>query len=145
MNDDHIELDPKKEKIRSVHEQRLEFGSYNVVGYQYSPPFIGSCHEKPESQIAADLCKIEPLLDKNTVFVTHTPAHRYVDKIYSGHNVGSKAITACLERNSILCHIHGHIHHSFGRSENHFNVAAGGRRRAMVIDLPLLSHRVITG
>jgi Icc-related predicted phosphoesterase len=144
-NDDHIELNPEDEKIRSAHDRRLDFGSYNVVGYQYSPPFIGSCHEKPESEIAIDLRKLESLLDSNTILITHTPAHGYVDRIYSGYNVGSKALAECLKRNSVLCHIHGHIHHSFGRADNHFNVAAGGRRRAMIIDLPLLSHRAITG
>jgi Icc-related predicted phosphoesterase len=144
-NDDHVELNPEQEKIRSVHEQRLDLGPYNVVGYQYSPPFIGSCYEKPESEIAMDLGKIEPLLDDKTILVTHTPAHGYVDRIYSGYNVGSKALAACLERNSILCHIHGHIHHSFGRFDKHFNVAADGSRRAMFIDLPSLSHVIITG
>ena len=144
-NDDHIELNPEDRMIRSVHERRLDFGSYNVVGYQYSPCFTGSCNEKPESEMAADLCKMEPLLDRNTILITHSPAYGHVDRIYSGNKVGSKALAECLERHRILCHIHGHIHHSFGRSENHFNLAAGGRRLAMVIDLPLLSHKVIKG
>jgi len=144
-NDDHIELKPEDEKIRSVHGQCLDFGSYSIVGYQFSPPFIGSCHEKPENEIAADLHEIETILDKNTILVTHTPAHGHVDTIHSGHHVGSRALAECLERNNVLCHIHGHIHQSFGRFKNHFNVAADGNRRAMVIDLPILSHRVITG
>ena len=144
-NDDHIELKSEHKNIRSVHGRRLGFGSYNIVGYQYSPPFIGSCHEKPESEITEDLRKIELILDENTILVTHTPAYGFVDKIHSGHHAGSRALAECLSRNKILCHIHGHIHHSFGRSDNHFNVAAGGSRRAMIIELPRLSHSVITG
>jgi Icc-related predicted phosphoesterase len=59
--------------------------------------------------------------------------------------MGSHALAELLARRNILCHIHGHIHHSFGRAGNHFNVAADGRRRAMIIDLPSLSHCIIEG
>jgi len=142
-NDDHIELQYENERIRSVHGRRLDFGKYGIAGYQFSPPFMGGCHEKPEDEIAADLCKIEPLLDKATILVTHTPAFGYVDRIYSGYQVGSHALAGMLERVDVLCHIHGHIHHSFGCAENHFNVAASGSCRAMIIDLPSLSHDVI--
>jgi len=142
-NDDHIELQYENERIRSVHGRRLDFGAYGIAGYQFSPPFMGGCHEKPEDEIAADLCTIEPLLDKNTILVTHTPAFGNVDRIYSGYQVGSHALAGMLDRVNIACHIHGHIHHSFGRAGIHFNVAAGGRCRAMIIELPSLSHNVI--
>lgn len=142
-NDDHIELESQKEMIRSVHGLRLDMSVYGIAGYQYSPPFIGSCHEKPEDEIAADLHKMEPFIDENTVLVTHTPAYGYADRTYSGLHVGSHALSDWLNRKNVLCHIHGHIHHSFGRSGKHFNVAADGRSRAMIIDLPSLSHSVI--
>jgi len=144
-NDDHIELEPGDEKVRSVHEKRIDFGTYDVVGYQYSTPFIGSCHEKPEEEIAVDLRQIDPLLDENTIFVTHSPAFGFVDRIYAGDQVGSRAINELLACTNVLCHIHGHIHHSFGHAGNHFNVACGGRRRAMIITLPALTHSVIEG
>jgi len=144
-NDDHIDLEPEDKKVRSVHMRRIDIGPYSVAGYQYSPPFVGSCHEKPEEEIAADLRLIEPLLDEATIFVTHSPALGFVDRIYSGYNVGSKALAGLLERKSVLCHIHGHIHNSFGHAGNHFNVACGGRRRAMIIDIPALTHCVIEG
>jgi uncharacterized protein len=144
-NDDRIKLEPGDEKVRSVHGRRLDLGTYGVAGYQFNPPFIGSCHEKPEDEIAADLCQIEPLLDETTILVTHSPAFGYVDRIVSGHQVGSHAIAALLERINVLCHIHGHIHNSFGQAGNHFNVACNGRRRAMIIDLPSLCHSVIEG
>ena len=144
-NDDHIELKPADKKVRSVHGGRLDSGTYGIAGYQFSPPFIGSCHEKPEDEIAADLCQIEPLLDETTILITHSPAFGYVDRIFSGDHVGSRAIAALLERINVLCHIHGHIHSSFGQAGNHFNVACDGRRRAMIIDLPSLSHSVVEG
>lgn len=142
-NDDHIELEPEDENVRPLHSRRLNFDTYGVAGYQFSPPFVGGCHEKPENEIAADLRRIEPLLDEATIFVTHSPAFGYVDRIYSGYQVGSHALAALLERVNVLCHIHGHIHNSFGHAGNHFNVACGGRCRAMIIDVPSLSHRVI--
>ena len=144
-NDDHIELEPGDEKVRSIHGRQLSLGGFSIVGYQYSPPFIGSCHEKPEEEIAVDLRQIEPLLDESTIFVTHSPAFGFVDRIYAGDQVGSRAISELLTRTNVLCHIHGHIHHSFGNTENHFNVACGGKRRAMIIDLPELTHSVIEG
>lgn len=142
-NDDHIELGSESGTMRSVHGKRLDFGHYKIAGYQYSPPFVGSCHEKQEEEIAADLLKMEQFFDETTILVTHSPAYGYVDQIYSGHHVGSHALSDCLERKNCLCHIHGHIHHSFGRSENHFNVAADGKPQAMIIDLPSLAHTVI--
>ena len=39
--------------------------------------------------------------------------------------------------------IHGHIHGEFGRYGRHFNVASAGGKRAMVIDLMTMEHRVI--
>jgi Icc-related predicted phosphoesterase len=144
-NDDHVDLNPGDAQIRPVHGRRLDFGPWGIVGYQYSPPFVGGCHEKTEGAIAADLRRIEPLLDEATILVTHSPVHRHVDLTFSGEHAGSRALAEMLNRSNFLCHIHGHIHHSFGRSGNHFNVAAGGRRRAVIIDLPSLSHRVIEG
>ena len=142
-NDDNIDLGHEDEKIRRIHGRSLDFGMCSIVGYQYSTPFVGGCYEKPEEEIAADLRQIEPLLCETTVLVTHAPAFGYADRIYSGTNVGSHALGELLARKKVLCHIHGHIHHSFGRAENHFNVASGGRRRAMIIDIPTLSHAVI--
>ena len=144
-NDDNVDLGCEDDRIRHVHSRRVEFGVCSVAGYQYSLPFVGGCYEKPEEEIAADLCRIEPIVDETTILVTHSPAYGYVDRIFSGNHVGSHALAELLVRKRVLCHIHGHIHHSFGRAGNHFNVAAGGHRRAMIIDIPSLSHSVIQG
>jgi uncharacterized protein len=144
-NDDHIEIESENENVRSVHGKRIDFGPFVVVGYQFSPPFVGGRHERPEDEIAADLRQIEPLLGGTAILITHTPAFGYVDRIFSGYHVGSRALALMLERTNVLCHIHGHIHHSFGQAGNHFNVACDGRRRAMIIDVPSLSHSVVEG
>ena len=87
--------------------------------------------------------RLEPLLEKPAILVTHAPAYGFLDRSYGGEHVGSRALGALLHRRAVLVHIHGHIHGDFGRDENHFNVAAAGQRRAVVIDLPSLDHQVL--
>lgn len=142
-NDDFFTLDCEDERVKPLHGRRLEFAGYAFVGYQYSTPFVGSVHEKPEEEIERDVRELEPLLDKQTVFVTHAPAYGFLDRIYSGERVGSRSLAALIHRRPVLAHIHGHIHDSFGRDGNHFNVAAAGRRRAVLIHLPSLEHKVL--
>ncbi|MFQ5925968.1 MAG: hypothetical protein ACE5MH_00865, partial [Terriglobia bacterium] len=142
-NDDFVALDYEDNRVKPLHARRLEFGGHSFVGYQYSLPFVGGIFEKPESEIEKDVRSLEPLLDEQTVFVTHSPAYGALDRVYAGENVGSRSLAALLDRKPVLAHIHGHNHESFGRDANHFNVAAAGRRRAVLIDLPSLSHKVL--
>lgn len=142
-NDDHVGLDYEDEQIKPLQGRRLKYGGYSFVGYQYSPPFIGGIYEKPEAEIAKDLRQLEPLLDVRSVFVTHSPAYGAADRIDAGNHVGSRSLAVLLDRSPVLVHIHGHIHQSFGREGNHFNVAASGQRRAMVIELPSLESRIV--
>ena len=143
-NDDFFALDYEDERVRPLHGRRLEFAGYGFVGYQYTTPFVGSLHEKPEEEIEKDLKTLETLLDDRTVLVTHGPAFGVLDRVYAGEHVGSHSLAALLARRPVLAHIHGHIHQCFGREGNHFNVAAAGRRRAVLIELPGLSHQVLT-
>ena len=142
-NDDHVDLGHEDDRIKPLHGRRLDFGNYGIIGYQYSTLFVGGCFEKSEDEIAADLRQLEPVIDEHTILVTHMPAHGYVDRTFSGEHVGSRALEALVARTGVLCHIHGHIHDSFGRAGNHFKVAAGGKRRAMTIEIPSLFHSVI--
>jgi Icc-related predicted phosphoesterase len=139
-NDDFFSFNYEDESVRPMHGRRLEFGEYNFVGYEYSTPFVGSIHEKPEEEIGKDLQLIEVLLDGRTVFVTHSPAYGVLDRAFSGERVGSRSLAALLKKRPVLAHIHGHVHDCFGREGNHFNVAAAGTRRAFSIELPSLSH-----
>jgi hypothetical protein len=128
--------------IQPIHGRRVAIGAYNFIGYQYTPPFVGDAFVKTDAEIEADLPLLEPLVDERTVFVTHAPALGSLDLCYE-ENVGSRAIAQFLERKPALAHIHGHIHEKFGRDGNHFNVAAAGVCRAMLIELPSLVHTVL--
>ncbi len=142
-NDDFVALGYQDEQVQPLHGRRLEFGGHNFVGYEYSLPFVGTVYVKTESEIEKDLREIEPLLDGQTVFVTHSPAFGTLDLVDGGRHVGSRSLAALIERKPVLAHIHGHIHESFGRDGRHFNVAAAGERRAVLIELPSLRHEVL--
>ncbi len=141
-NDDFVALDYEDERIRAIHGRRVEIGGYNFVGYQYSLPFVGGIFEKPENEIERDVRSLEELLDERTVFVTHSPVFGILDRVYGGQHVGSRSLAALLEHKPFLAHLHGHIHEDFGRDGKHFNVAAAAQRRAVLIELPSLEHRV---
>lgn len=141
-NDDEVELGSEDARIQSVHGRRLEFGGFNFLGYQYTDPFVGDVFVKTEPEIARDLDLLAPLLDTNTVLVTHMPAFGSCDRVYDDH-VGSQSLAEMLALRPIRAHIHGHIHEAFGRDGTHFNAACAGRCRAILIELPSLQHEVI--
>jgi Icc-related predicted phosphoesterase len=142
-NDDTVALDYEDEQIHPLHGRRLACGQFHLVGYQFTPPFAGSVFVKPEHEIESDLQSLEPLLDPNTVLVTHAPAHGARDETFDGEHVGSPSLARLMEQRRVLAHIHGHIHQRFGRDGIHFNVASGGLRRAFLIDLPSLGHTML--
>jgi Icc-related predicted phosphoesterase len=141
-NDDNVALEYEDAALIPIHGRRVEVAGYNFVGYQFTPPFVGDAFVKPDDEIAIDLEDIESLVDEKTVLVTHTRAWGHLDLSF-GENAGSRAVAALLERKPALAHIHGHIHHRFGRDGNHFNVACAGVCRAMLIELPSLAHSVV--
>ena len=144
-NDDFVEIPPTLTSIQCLHGRRVEVGEWNLVGYQQSPPFVGSIHESTEEQIQADLSRLEHLLDSKTVFVTHAPAAGILDTGLLGLPVGSPSILRSVQRKRIHAHVHGHIHESFGRDGRHFNVAAAGHSQAVLLDLESLEARVLRG
>jgi Icc-related predicted phosphoesterase len=142
-NDDFVELGSDNSRILSIHTRRIEAGDNNFVGYQYSLPFIGGIYEKSEESIREDLADIAGLVDRKTVFVTHSPAKGYLDKTVLGSEAGSRSIRDVVNSRNPLVHIHGHVHECFGRKSPHFNVATDQSMRAMLIDLDTMRHRVI--
>jgi Icc-related predicted phosphoesterase len=141
-NDDWIDLGPETGHMQSLHMTRRDYGGFNFVGYQCTLPFMGGVFERTEPQIAEDLVALEGSLDERTVLVTHSPAAGVLDSTQLGP-AGSASLRDLLLRYKVRAHIHGHIHGSFGRVDQHFNVAAGRQRRAMIIDLSTMGHEVV--
>lgn len=142
-NYDAMELPAGPKHVRGLHGRRVEFGAFNLVGYQYTPPFTGGPFEKSELEIAADLETLEALMDAQTVLVTHGPARGTLDRIHSEVNVGSTALRDFIDRVPYRAHVHGHVHEQFGRDGIHLSVASGGMKRAMLLDVETLEHKVI--
>ena len=142
-NDDWVELEPGLGQFVSLQGRRVEVGPYNLVGYQYSLPFMGGVFEKSEEDIAKDLVALAPLLDSSTVLVTHSPAKGILDTGVLDMAAGSSSILDLVNKRDVRLHIHGHIHSCFGRAGRHFNVAASHSMRAMLIDLDELTHQSV--
>ncbi len=104
---------------------------------------MGGPFEKPEAGIEADVAAIEALMDRETVFVSHSPALGILDPGVEGTRIGSRSLRDLLERRPVRAHIHGHSHAGFGRQGSHFNVASAGRERAIVLELDTMEHQVV--
>jgi Icc-related predicted phosphoesterase len=142
-NDDLVDLNSSSAAVQSIHARRVEFGDVNLVGYQYSLPFMGGTFEKPETSIHADLASLACLFDADTVFVSHSPAFGILDPGFGDAPIGSHSLRALLDHNPFLAHLHGHSHAGFGRFGKHFNVASAGRARATILDLSTMEHEFI--
>jgi Icc-related predicted phosphoesterase len=115
----------------SVNQRRVELGEFNIVGYQYTPPFIGGMFEKPEPEQVEDLRALEPLIDEKTVLVTHGPPLGVLD----GEQYGSRALLSAIVRRPPWLHLFGHIHQSAGRIGNSINGAFPQARQFVGIEL----------
>ena len=144
-NDDLVALDPKSDGIIPLHGRRHDVGRWNLVGYQYSLPFMGGIYEKSEEAIHDDLSQLAEVIDAQTVLVTHNPAYGVQDIGVLDVHAGSQAILDVVTDKNVRAHIHGHIHENFGRLGRHFNVAAAGRHRAMMIDLETMDSTILRG
>ena len=142
-NDDLVELNPTCERVRSIHGRKIQLGSWTFVGYRSSLPFMGGTFEKPEAGIKIDLAALDPLVNRNTVFVSHSPALGVLDPGFGDTQIGSSSLREFLERHSCRAHIHGHSHTGFGRQGEHFNVASAGRKRAMILNLDTMEHQIV--
>jgi Icc-related predicted phosphoesterase len=142
-NDDWIEPASPSDNCESIHGKRAEHGALSFVGYQFTPPFMGGITEKPEEEMRVDLEALRPQPDDDTILVTHGPAHVILDRGLLDQHVGSVALAELISRCPFRAHIHGHIHGEFGREDRHFNVASGGHKRAMIIDVSTMTHEVL--
>lgn len=141
-NDDLVDWDPPQEHFVSIHGRRVEHGEWNFVGYQYTLPLLGLKYEKSGKRIASDLKKLRSLVDERTVLVSHAPA-KGVHEFESPWPMGIESLAELIRDASPRIHVHGHIHRTFGRTENRFNVACRETARGMLIDLETLEHEVL--
>jgi Icc-related predicted phosphoesterase len=142
-NDDLVELESGSTRVLSIHGRRVRCGDLGFVGYQYSLPFMGGTFETSEEEIATDLASLAGLMTRDTIFVSHSPMRGILDPGIGNTQIGSASLADFLGRYPYRAHIHGHSHAGFGRMGRHFNVAAAGLARSMVIDLEAMEHQVL--
>jgi Icc-related predicted phosphoesterase len=128
-------------KIQNINQVRVDLNEVNLVGYQYTNPFVGGLFEKGEVEQKDDLKSLMELVDSRTVLVTHGPAYGYYDKM-SGYpwkdydvSVGSKALRWLVEKAKPKLHLYGHIHQGFGIHGSDINGAYPKERRFIGIEL----------
>jgi Icc-related predicted phosphoesterase len=95
-------------RIHNVHGARFTLGGFAFVGYRYTRL------EKSEDAEEKDLPRIERLIRRNTILVTHAPAYGVLDMTHRGIHMGSRPLSRLSERKEVLLHLFGHVHHSFG-------------------------------
>lgn len=111
------------DNIYNINQTAIKFGDYNFVGYQYTN------FERSEVMREADLYSLEPLIEKNTILVTHAPPYRVLDTITvhifgygpTKEPLGCEAIKHFVDRTRPRLHLFGHIHEAFGRRSNSIN------------------------
>jgi len=130
-------------KILCINQRRAKYGTYNLVGYHYTSPFVGGTFEKPLPIQEQDFHLLEKIVDSNTILVSHGPPLGTLDTVFDGTHVGSKALLDFVQRTCPKLHLFGHIHRTFGRSGNSFNGAYPSSRKFMAIDVGTLEMELV--
>jgi Icc-related predicted phosphoesterase len=106
--------------FHNIHLKRLEVGGVPFVGYGW----LGRKLD-PERQMD-EFDKVEPLVDRNTVLVTHCPPHQVLDVADRGGStpgIGSVKLARAVERVRPRFHLFGHSHESAGIQGSSINGA----------------------
>ncbi len=107
-------------QLQNINQKRIDLGTYNFVGYQYTNPFVGGLFEKSEEEQMRDLRRLQRIIDGETILVTHGPAYGLYDTACSNPmtedelSVGSKALRWLVDAAKPKIHLHGHIHRLYG-------------------------------
>jgi Icc-related predicted phosphoesterase len=136
-------------QIQNINQRRIEIGDMNIVGYQYTNPFVGGLFEKTERQQKNDYKKLLELVDSRTILVTHGPAYGFFDQA-SGYpwkdsevSIGSRALRWLIDRTRPKLHLYGHIHKGFGINGKEINGAYPLQRKFIGIDLNSSEAKVL--
>ena len=94
--------------FHNIHERRLELDGVSFVGYGWLGRELD-----PERQMDR-FGVVAPLIDTETILVTHCPPFGVLDVMGTGTSIGSKALAKALERIRPRFHLFGHVHASSG-------------------------------
>ena len=128
------------ETFINIDMKRIEISNINIVGYQYTLPFIGGIFEKNEEEQMNDMKIINELIDKSTIFVSPGPAYGENDVLYNDFTgnrvrIGSKALSTLLRDRKPRYHLYGHYHQKFSIRKKSINGSYPISRKFILIDL----------
>lgn len=130
--------------ILNVNQRRIDCGKYNIVGYQYTGPFVGGAFEKSEKKQVEDFMELEKLMDENTILITHGPARGILDAVDENEHLGSRALRALVEKKSPRLHLFGHVHSNFGVGNRAVNASYPHSQKFVSIDVDSLEIRIVS-
>jgi len=119
--------------IYNAHNKKYNFGKYNFVGYQWTSL------EKNELEQEEDLQKIAPLIDNNTILITHSPPHGILDSTFGLTdkivNIGSKPLKNLIYMKRPRLHLFGHVHSNFGKVGKSYNGSFPNAKKFIKIEI----------
>jgi Icc-related predicted phosphoesterase len=115
----------------NVNQRRVDLRGWNIVGYQYTLPFVGGLFEKPEAEQAEDLRALRELVDDRTILITHGPPRGIMD----WDNYGSQSLRELVDSRHPRVHLFGHIHQAAGVAWPFINGAFPTLRAFLSIDV----------
>jgi Icc-related predicted phosphoesterase len=119
--------------VENINQRVANFGGKKLVGYQYTPPFVGGLFEKTEEQQEQDMQHLSRLVDRETILVTHGPPRGILD----GEGFGGVALRKLVDTVKPKLHLFGHIHQSAGIEWPFINGAFPQNRAFVSIDVEL--------
>lgn len=124
----------------NIDMKRIDLGMLNIVGYQYTLPFIGGLFERREEEQLKDMKEIYNLVDESTILVTHGSAYKENDFLHNGFDgkkvrLGSKALGMLIKERKPRYHLYGHYHQKYGIRKNSINGSYPISGKFIMIDL----------
>ena len=123
--------------IIHIHLRRVEIQGVNFVGVSGTipVPFRSRVGFRQKSLMQ----KAGALLDRESIFIAHTPPYGTLDKVIGKFHAGSKAVSELIRTVQPRLMLCGHIHEDYGHArfgETHVvNCNMGGNRQGAIIDI----------
>jgi len=112
----------------NVENKKTKFKDLSFIGFS---PTNSKFSETQQDDM---LSKLIPLVDKNTILISHSPPLGILDKTVRDENIGSKALYKFINKTNPMFCLFGHVHESFGIHKNFINGSWFLNNKFIVID-----------
>jgi Icc-related predicted phosphoesterase len=119
---------PESDLLKNLHGTQLRFQDRQFVGYRWTNM------DREPNQLEADIAELRPLVDSDTILVTHAPPRGILDGSREwGEGFGLPALRGF--RPKPWLHLVGHVHSAAGRRGRYVNGAWPTVRQFFSIDV----------